>query len=131
MEKSDFPGASRYSVLLGEYPSFCEEQIFGYKGVVSHQFGCLCALGTIRLELLILGFGYFSIKLYVLLLPQMPSVGPVRVPVGMKQIRYFLHVISDKRIFLAQHLIFDAISVCTALENPEKKAWQEWPCGHC
>lgn len=70
-------------------------------------------------------------KPYVLLMPQEPSVGPVGVTVGMKQIRYFLHVIFDKCIFLAQYLIFDAISVWTALESPEKRAWQEWPCEHC
>lgn len=64
-EKLDFPGTSRCSVLLGEYPSFCEEQTFAYKGVVSRPVGCLCTLGTIgvSLEVLILGFGYFSIKL--------------------------------------------------------------------
>lgn len=92
VDKLDFPG------ILGEYPSFCGEQTFGYKGVVSHQFGCLCALGSyeVSLELSILVFGYFSIKLYVLLMPQEIQVGHVGVTVGMKQIRYFFHLIFDK-----------------------------------
>lgn len=64
----------------------------------------------VSLELSILVFGYVSIKLYVLM-PQKISVGPVGVTVGMKQIRYFFHLIFDKCVFLAHSLIFDAISV--------------------
>lgn len=63
-------------------------------------------------------------------MPQEPSVGP-GVTVGMKQIRYFLHIVFDKYIFLAHHLIFGAVSVCAGLENPKERAWQEWPRGHC
>lgn len=64
-------------------------------------------------------------------MPQETSVGPVGVTVGMKQIRYFLHILFDKCIFVAQYLIFEAIGVFTALENPKDRAWQEWPHEHC
>lgn len=89
-----------YPDATGRDPSSCEEQTFGHKAVVSHQFGCFKSNG-VSLELSILVFGYFSIQFYVLLMPQEISVGPVGVTVGMKQIRCFFHLIFDKCVFLA------------------------------